>query len=142
VLRENLIFRTLETEELARLHRLLHSYHMTAAFSGEWEDDEPIREHDRLARKRYNDAGKMLMPWLDWRQDESLYDAYKRLRAEYDTNPAVRSRWDWLKRDLDKGIAEAQDKMRAEEEMTKRLQGAGQTFRDRWHRPRGRRRRG
>jgi hypothetical protein len=81
--REEIVFRDIEDELVARMNELVHSWHASLAAPSGWEDDDKRVEYHRVeAAKTHNDIGKLLLPWYKrWqREDKSLVDLWREFK--------------------------------------------------------------
>jgi hypothetical protein len=81
--REELIFRDIEDEFVARMNELVHLWHASLAAPSGWEEDDKRTEyHRREASKTHNDIGKLLLPWYKrWqREEKSLIEMWREFK--------------------------------------------------------------
>ena len=64
----------LEGDLLAQMHRMLHSEHIVLAASS---DADSFRDEVDGARSRYNNCGRLLLPWQKWAAEKTAVQAYR-----------------------------------------------------------------
>ncbi len=102
-LKEELVFKALESDLAAELNKLVLQWHCSAAQLTEWDEKaEQFEFHKGKAEETYSDIGKHYMPWLErWGQTEGykllkLYKAFK----EEEKKPEFKRWHDSIQQDM------------------------------------------
>jgi hypothetical protein len=100
---------------LAQMHQMLHFEHITMASGA---DADSFRDEVAGARSRYNNCGRLWLPWLKWVQQKTAVDAYREA-MERRRDPAHLAKLTEMQAALDAEAKHISDSVAAELELRK-----------------------
>lgn len=67
---EEMVMEAIEDEIVAKLNRMVHEWHCSAARANVWDEGEDFEFHRKEADKTYRSVGRLELPWYNWGSTE------------------------------------------------------------------------
>ena len=100
---------------LGQMHQMLHFEHITMAGGA---DADAFRDEVDGARARYNNCGRLWLPWLKWAAQKTAVQAYKEAVARR-SDPEHLAKLHKMQTSLDTEAKEISDSVAAELDLRK-----------------------